>query len=49
MFRFLKPLVYAVIATVAGSFAYKEGKQALFPALASDQTIDTKPVEDKKD
>lgn len=32
MFRFLKPLVYAVIATVAGSFAYKEGKQALFPA-----------------
>ena len=45
MFRFLKPLVYAVIATVAGSFAYKEGKQALFPAPASEQTIDTKPVE----
>lgn len=49
MFRFLKPLVYVVIATVAGSFAYKEGKQALFPAPAADQTVDVKPVEDKKD
>ena len=49
MFRFLKPLVYAVIATVAGSFAYKEGKQALVPAPAADQTVDVKPVEDKKD
>lgn len=49
MFRFLKPVVYAVIAAVAGSFAFKEGKQALFPTPASDQTIDTKPVENKKD
>lgn len=49
MFRFLKPVVYAIIAAVAGSFAFKEGKQALFPAPASEQTIDTKPVEDKKD
>jgi hypothetical protein len=49
MFRFLKPVVYAVIAAVAGSFAFKEGKQALFSAPASDQTVDVKPVEDKKD
>ena len=49
MFRFLKPVVYAVIAAVAGSFAYKEGKQALFPTPSADQTIDTKPVENKKD
>ena len=48
MFRFLKPVVYVVIAAVAGSFAFKEGKQALFPTLAADQTVDVKPVEDKK-
>lgn len=48
MFQFIKPLVYAVIAVVSGTFAYKEGKEALFPTPSSDQTVDVKPVEDKK-
>lgn len=49
MFRFVKPILYAAIALVSGTFAYKEGKEAMFPTPAADQTVDVKPVDDKKD
>ena len=47
MVRFVKPILYAGIALVAGAFAYKEGKEAMFPTPSSEQTVDVKPTEDK--
>ena len=47
MFRFVKPILYAAIALVSGTFAYKEGKEAMFPPPSSDKTVDVKPTEDK--
>lgn len=47
MFRFVKPILYAAIALVSGTFAYKEGKEVMFPTPSSEQTVDVKPTEDK--
>ena len=47
MFRFVKPILYAAIVLVSGTFAYKEGKEAMFPTPSAEQTVDVKPTEDK--
>ena len=47
MFRFVKPLLYAAIALVSGTFSYKEGKEAMFPPPSSAPTGDVKPTEIK--
>ncbi len=47
MFRFVKPILYAAIALVSGTFAYKEGKKALFPTPSSEQTVDVNTPADK--
>lgn len=50
MFKFLKLAVFVAVSAISGAFAVKETRTLMcHDEDASEQVVDTKPIETKKD